>query len=717
MAWGQRQGIDDLLERLGKASTSKNLYVLSTRKITEADAKRLAQAIATNTQLEELYLSGHRIGEEGLQAFAECLAVNTALKHLCVGDDAFGDNAVRILSEGIAKNANSNLQVWDLEYKSVGFAGAQAIATILSSKSALATLTLSRNKITDAGVEVLVSALKSNSQPPLQHLVMTDADISGVALDHLAAWIEMPTCSLESLQLSFNDFSSASPAFFNALAKNKSLKKLQFKSCKLSDSQINIFGAALKLNQTLQEVDLSENLLTGAVCTALADGLSANTSVTILGLGENKCGDSGAARLAKALTAANTTLETLDLSKNGLTHEGVAQLLQATALKELRVFNSTIGPQLPVVLDALVANKAIVTFDVGASQLHGPLSVTMFTALHSHPSLRTLEMGGNSLGEEGHAALDELRRVNPSLDVAADKNAQDENGGFNHQQHATRVSSDDSDQQEMMNGPPPDESWRTVWGGRMTSVRQAADANLSLFRLGCIVTMVGSAAVVVRYSGVFQRFNHVDEIPSWYFAQNKKLRARIIRQCEHDPSIFYVYHTPFPRRWLLNDTLPRDLYTPEGGSHTLAVRPFGVQVDESSQEWVWANFVSSHRYVTLRLLHRMNADQTSDESVATCAISMRRPPFGKDLGEEIVGRGYGEAIVETMEKYDNGSASHMTLLFQRLAKLEARQKHAQVMQYGIWKGWQEDKLSERVVSAGKRATIRGFQRLVDKIKD
>lgn len=54
-------------------------------------------------------------------------------------------------------------------------------------------------------------------------------------------------------------------------------------------------------------------------------------------------------------------------------------------------------------------------------------------------------------------------------------------------------------------------------------------------------------------------------------------------------------------------------------------------------------------------------------------------------------------------------------LIKRLQQLEATQKHAQVMQYGIWKDWQDEKLSNRVVSAGKRVTARGFQKLYNKI--
>lgn len=80
----------------------------------------------------------------------------------------------------------------------------------------------------------------------------------------------------------------------------------------------------------------------------------------------------------------------------------------------------------------------------------------------------------------------------------------------------------------------------------------------------------------------------------------------MMRQCAEDPSVFYVYHTPFLRRFVLQDTLPPNelLFSSSATKNLLAVRPFGVQVDESSHEWILSNYVSSHRYMTIHLLHR-----------------------------------------------------------------------------------------------------------------
>ncbi|KAE9010007.1 hypothetical protein PR003_g16918 [Phytophthora rubi] len=275
--------------------------------------------------------------------------------------------------------------------------------------------------------------------------------------------------------------------------------------------------------------------------------------------------------------------------------------------------------------------------------------------------------------------------------------------------------------------PPPraqndsidnDRDLRHQVGRLVVDTQQTIDSHLALFRVGLLVTVAASIAASVKLSGLLRKVRTVDELPLWHFAQRKKLRVRMIRQSRQDPSVFYVYHTPFVRRTVLRDELPPSLTVGDVAEkkekELLAVRPFGVQVDESSEEWVWSNFVSSHRYMTIHLLQRINAE--GGESVATCNIALGRPPFGGDLAQELVSHGHAECIPENLENYDNGSDTGISTLAQRLKKLEAAQKHAKVMQYGIWKDWQEEKLSDRVLSAGKRATSKGFKKLVDSIR-
>ncbi|TDH68646.1 hypothetical protein CCR75_009077 [Bremia lactucae] len=428
MAWGTKGGVDDLLQKLTNPKTARCLYVMSTRSISDDEMAKLAAAIANNTLLEELYLSGHQLGPLGLQAFADCLAANSTLKHLSLGSNELGDKAVQTLCAGLTGNAQSGLQCWDLELKSLGEDGAAAVAELLMTNQTLTTVLLSRNTIGDQGIKDLVKGLRENTQTGIKELHLTEVGISGLGLDHLATLVESESCSLSTLQLSFNALENATSLFFDALATNKSLTKLQFMKCKLSDAHVKALASALKQNTSLIEIDLSDNELTQSACASLAYGLKDNKGLQIMRINNNKCQDEGAVLLADVLATNNSTLTYLDMGNNGLTCVGMKPLLKAQSIIQLHLFNNKLGEGLNELLPALLANSTLETFGIGANQLHEALSVTMFHALHSHPSLKTLEMGGNTLGKEGHEALDKLKEANRSLDVAVDKNAQNENG-------------------------------------------------------------------------------------------------------------------------------------------------------------------------------------------------------------------------------------------------------------------------------------------------
>ncbi|TMW60910.1 hypothetical protein Poli38472_000952 [Pythium oligandrum] len=430
MAWGARAGVDDLLDKLKKPATGKSLAVLSFRKLSEADVAKLAGAIAGNTMLEELYLSGHKLGPGGVTAFADCLAVNKTLKHLSIGEDTLGDAGVAALCAGLSRNAQSGVKVWDLEHKAIGEAGASAIGDLLKTNTSVKSLNLARNPLTDASIKALADGLAANATSGLETLTLSDATITGQALSHLAGVVGQAQSSLQMLQLSFNALVDADASFFAALGSNASLKRLYLKECKLNDAHAVALSEALKTNTTLEEVDLSDNELTTTAYEALAQALQSNKALKSLTLGNNKGGDAGAVALAESLAQSSTTLEFLDLSKNQLTHVGISKLLAVPKVKKLGLFNNALGDGLEHVLPALLANHHIETLDLGANALHEALSVQLFEAIHAHPSLKTLEVGGNSLGQDGHTALEKLREVNRTLDVAVDKNAQNEDGSF-----------------------------------------------------------------------------------------------------------------------------------------------------------------------------------------------------------------------------------------------------------------------------------------------
>ncbi|KAF0699030.1 Aste57867_10375 [Aphanomyces stellatus] len=204
--------------------------------------------------------------------------------------------------------------------------------------------------------------------------------------------------------------------------------------------------------------------------------------------------------------------------------------------------------------------------------------------------------------------------------------------------------------------PPMDtmqqvDSLRRHIGGAVSSLSSNIDDNLMLFRWGCFATMIGCAYISIRSSGLLTRYTSVDALPV-----GVPITARVLGQSAKDPSTLYVYHTPWIRRVLFKETLPRSfevsgLLTDK--SSLLAVRPYGVDMQDDAKRWLYLDFVAARRYVTVELLYRppVNPDHDDQESVATtgaaCAISTPKNIFfNSDMAETAVSRGIAKCREE-----------------------------------------------------------------------
>ena len=127
MPWGRKSAdgshVNDLVEKVTKNELD-TLFVLKFRtfgawlassccvhRLTvlrtptgEAEAKKIAAALKTNTAMLEFYASGHDIGLGGASAFADMLTANSTLARLCIGHAEFGDECLARLCMGLVRN-------------------------------------------------------------------------------------------------------------------------------------------------------------------------------------------------------------------------------------------------------------------------------------------------------------------------------------------------------------------------------------------------------------------------------------------------------------------------------------------------------------------------------------------------------------------------------------------------------------------------------------
>ncbi|OQR91480.1 hypothetical protein THRCLA_08983 [Thraustotheca clavata] len=412
MVWGTKAGVTDLVQKLN-ANSTKSMYILSTRKVSSSDAISLATALKTNSTMEEFYISGHNLGDDGLQAFADVLAHNCVLRKLAVGTESLGDNGVRILCNGLGNNSNSKIESFDMELKSIGNDGASAMGEILAKNNSIRQLVVARNRIQTPGFEQLVLGLNASNY--LEELDIAENNLTLLNEDgsNLVQWISKPNCSLKIVNIAGNPLGDSAVVFLKSLAINTSIESLNLSSTELTSAAWAALGYALSKNSTLKTLDLSQNTISSA--DEFITGVAQNKGLTRLVLAKTKLGD----EVAKKLKAPSSLLH-LDLSANNLTSIGMLPHL-ASPIQELRVFDNSLGNGVYDVLPTIVANPVLQSLDVGANGLHGKLSIALFEALHIPTALKTLEVGGNNLGDDGLAALEVLQERNPLLDVAIDK--------------------------------------------------------------------------------------------------------------------------------------------------------------------------------------------------------------------------------------------------------------------------------------------------------
>ncbi len=160
-----------------------------------------------NKQCTILDLSGNEITCEGVILLADALNNNLTIKELILYNNRIGDKGIRALALELSIN-NSTLKKLNLGFNDITDDGAQHLAQMLKTNRTLTHLSLQQNHIGDRGTQLLAGVLARHN------------------------W------SLELLTLFSNKFLSdlSVTALSDMLRLNQSLQKLDIDDCNLTDT-------------------------------------------------------------------------------------------------------------------------------------------------------------------------------------------------------------------------------------------------------------------------------------------------------------------------------------------------------------------------------------------------------------------------------------------------------------------------------------------------
>eukprot|EP01062_Namystynia_karyoxenos_P058414 TRINITY_DN49966_c0_g1_i1.p1 TRINITY_DN49966_c0_g1~~TRINITY_DN49966_c0_g1_i1.p1 ORF type:complete len:1829 (+),score=795.29 TRINITY_DN49966_c0_g1_i1:87-5573(+) len=266
----------------------------------------------------------------------------------------------------------------DLSYNCITCVGACAIADMLRINPAITQLVLSHNRIADTGATALADIMS-------RHQLLSDVDVSHNCLGDAAPLIAAlrsnplvlrlcvegnPGCdadALDRVQL-FQTLNHKSKAFrelfhkvadcdpgldevnmegwvslghydgqsvhlvAQAVALNPAVRSLNMSFCDVTDKQLAVLAQLIESCPHLQEVNLSNNMITSDI-SCLTNALCSNRTLTTLCLRDNRIGLEGAKLLA-AMLRSNEALRELDLSGNTLGDVGVKILAEGLKMND-----------------------------------------------------------------------------------------------------------------------------------------------------------------------------------------------------------------------------------------------------------------------------------------------------------------------------------------------------------------------------------------------
>ena len=261
---------------------------------------------------EDLDLSGWSLDKVTASGISMELPSCANIVRLSLANSSLKDEGGKIIAEGLEKNLS--VRELDLTGNMLGENALSAIGEMLNKNQTLEKLNLARNNLTDHDVQVFLNCL-------CRKTFLKDLDLSNnILCDQFAkqmSFVLEKNFILEKLSIYSNQLeASGLQAISSGLRKTKTLSFLNISWNYLHDAGAEILGEIIAENRSLVEISACGNLLTTQSTRSLAKGVTSNSRLKILRIGQNLIKNSGAYEFVKVLFESGKpiSLETLDIN-------------------------------------------------------------------------------------------------------------------------------------------------------------------------------------------------------------------------------------------------------------------------------------------------------------------------------------------------------------------------------------------------------------------
>ncbi|XP_076148344.1 NACHT, LRR and PYD domains-containing protein 12-like [Alosa pseudoharengus] len=321
-----------------------------------------------------------KLSEKSCGIVAAVLQSPNSLTELDLNHNDLGDSGVQLLSKGLS-SPNCKLQTLRLAECKLSEKSCGIMAAVLQSPNSLTELDLNHNDLGDSGVQLLSKGL-SSPNCKLQTLRLSKCGVSDEGYVCLALALMINPSCVKELYVNNNHSGGSAQKLLSATLEDphRKVETLQLAECKLSEKSCGIVAAVLRSPNSLTELDLSHNDL----------------------------GDSGVQLLSKGLSSPNCKLQTLRLSKCGVSDEGyvylaLALMINPSCVKELYVNNNHSGGSAQKLLSATLEDphRKVETLQLAECKLSEKSCGIVAAVLRSPNSLTELDLSHNDLGDSG----------------------------------------------------------------------------------------------------------------------------------------------------------------------------------------------------------------------------------------------------------------------------------------------------------------------------
>ena len=237
--------------------------------------------------------------------------------------------------------------------------------------------------------------------------------------------IERPTAKdiLEWKHTIVSQHPSNTPSslFFSNSLSNLHLQSLTFtKLDQLTDRRIELLTMYLTMNWShLQVLIMASCNLNTSHIAMLSSGLSINDSIKILDLSNNRAGEQGGIAVGSALRQ-NASILKLDISQNGLNNKGTQAIGEALSPYALSSLSDTKQKkrrscmddgldydviEIETIEDRVGRNDTLECLDLRSNSIGTEGSLIFGDVLRTHPSLTSLNMKDNQIGDQTLMAM------------------------------------------------------------------------------------------------------------------------------------------------------------------------------------------------------------------------------------------------------------------------------------------------------------------------